>query len=81
MADPDNTIHQRPPRFPIEETWKEMDAFLARCAAEGPAQTPEQQSRRNAEFLEIEKRRVEHRNRVLRDEPATKNPKSDVDQR
>ena len=71
MADSDNDIPdiQQSPRFPIEETWKEMDTFLARCRAEGPAKTPEELARRNAEFLEIEKRRVEHRDRVLRSEP------------
>jgi hypothetical protein len=71
VADSENTIPdvQQPPRFPIEETWKEMDAFFARCRAEGPAKTPEELARRNAEFLEIEKRRVEHRDRVLGSEP------------
>jgi len=71
VADSENTIPdvRQPPRFPIEETWKEMDVFLARCRAEGPAKTPEELARRNAEFLEIEKRRVEHRDRVLRSDP------------
>jgi hypothetical protein len=70
VADSENPIPRaRPPQFPIEETWKEMDAFLARCRAEGPPKTPEAQAKRNAEFLAIEQRRVEHRNRVLRDQP------------
>jgi hypothetical protein len=54
--------------FPIEQTWKEMDAFLARCRALGPPKTPEEQTKRNLEFLEIEQRRVEQRNRVLASE-------------
>jgi hypothetical protein len=76
MADPENTLGraQRPPKFPIEETWNEMDAFLARCRAAGPPKTPEELAKRNAEFLEIEKRRVEHRNRVLRNEPPHQKP-------
>ena len=78
MADSENpTRFQRPPQFPIEETWKEMDAFLARCRAEGPPKTPDEQAKRNAEFLEIEQRRVEHRNRVLGNEPPPKNPSED----
>ena len=54
-----------PPQFPIEETWKEMDEYLARNRTMGPPKTVEEQAQRNAEFSAIEERRIEHRNRVL----------------
>ena len=54
-----------PPQFPIEQTWKEMDEYLARNRAMGPPKTIEEQAQRNAAFWAIEERRIENRNRVL----------------
>lgn len=55
----------KPPEYPIEQAWKEMDEFLERNRIAGPAKTMEEYARRNAEFLAIEKRRVEFRNRLM----------------
>ena len=72
----EKALRMAPPQFPIEETWKEMDEFLARNRAAGPPKTVEEQAQRNAEFWAIEERRIEHRNRVLAAEALAKH-KSD----
>jgi|SoiMethySBSTD1v2_1073268.scaffolds.fasta_scaffold1491062_2 hypothetical protein len=61
----EKALRMAPPPFPIEETWKEMDEFLARNRAAGPPKTIEERAQRNAEFSAIEERRIEHRNRIL----------------
>jgi hypothetical protein len=50
-----------PTRFSLDDAWKEMEEFLARFKASGPAKTEEELHKLNAEFVAI----LERYNRPL----------------